>query len=59
MRCIVCRKHEAVVPDRNTTSMKKKVCRHCHGERLKGDLAIILENHAQLVEKFRRKEEAK
>lgn len=54
-KCIICRKDEAVVPDRDSMSNRKKVCRKCHGERLKGDLAIILDNHAKLVEKFRNK----
>lgn len=53
MKCIICRDGEAVVPDRNTMSQRKRICRKCHGERLKSDLEVILENHRQLVDKFK------
>ena len=41
MLCIVCHKRVAVVPDRNTTSVRKKVCRDCHVARLNADLRAI------------------
>lgn len=46
MKYIVCKEREAEVPDRNKMgSLKKRVCRECHAERLKGDLKHILKVH--------------
>jgi len=45
MECIICRKREAVLPDRNSHSARKRVCRECHADRLQGDLRRILEDH--------------
>jgi hypothetical protein len=44
--CIVCGKGPREVPDRDSGSNVKKVCRPCHGKRLQGDLRAILA-HAQ------------
>ena len=44
-KCIVCHKREAQLPDRSTTSMRKRVCRECHAERLRGDLVHVLTVH--------------
>lgn len=41
-KCIICGEKEATVPDRNTLSSRKKVCKDCHAERLKDDLVYIL-----------------
>lgn len=46
MKCIVCREREAAVPDRNKPGNKKRVCRQCHGERLRGDIIGIVERLA-------------
>jgi hypothetical protein len=43
--CILCRKNPAAVPDRNKHSSRKEVCRQCHADRLRGDLARILKAH--------------
>lgn len=40
--CIVCHKGPREVPDRDSGSPTKKVCRRCHGERLRDDLRNIL-----------------
>jgi len=40
-KCIVCGIGEAIVPDRNSLSRAKKICRKCHGERLMKDLRKI------------------
>lgn len=40
-RCIVCGEGPREVPDRNSMSKAKKVCRPCHGKRLLGDLRAI------------------
>lgn len=44
-KCIVCKKREATVPDRNTLSMRFRICSECHARRLQGDLRRILEDH--------------
>lgn len=41
-KCIICGEKEATVPDRNTLSSRKKVCKDCHAARLRGDLVHIL-----------------
>lgn len=46
-KCIVCHERPAEVPDRNTMSLRKKVCRQCHALRLTGDLRRVLEVHAK------------
>lgn len=39
--CIVCHKRPPAVPDRNVMGRPiKRVCLECHGERLRGDLAL-------------------
>lgn len=45
-KCIVCHEQTAEVPDRNTMSLRKRVCRHCHAQRLMGDLRHVLATHA-------------
>jgi len=53
VKCVVCRDHEAELPDRNSMGRPtKRVCRSCHRARLRGDMAYILE-----VEKKRREAE--
>lgn len=44
--CIVCGKGPREVPDRDSGSNVKKVCRQCHGKRLQNDLRTIIA-HAQ------------
>lgn len=46
-KCIVCHERPAAVPDRNTMSLRKRVCRECHAARLTGDLRHVLEVHAK------------
>ena len=36
--CIVCHKAPATVPDRNTVSLKKRLCAACHQARLRDDI---------------------
>jgi hypothetical protein len=44
MLCIICRQNPAEVPDRERMGRPiKRVCRACHVDRLRGDLAAILE----------------
>lgn len=47
--CIVCNERPREVPDRNCMPGRpiKRVCRQCHGERLRGDLNRILELAAE------------
>lgn len=40
-RCIVCKVGPREVPDRNTCSMVKRVCKSCHQARLQDDLTRI------------------
>ena len=43
MKCRVCRKNPATVPDRNDwPSYRLRVCADCHAERLRGDLIHAL-----------------
>ncbi len=43
-RCKICREKEATVPDRNKPwSDKPEVCSDCHSNRLRQDLAYVLE----------------
>jgi len=48
--CIVCHERPPEVPDRNSTSRRKAVCRKCHGERLLGDLRSIVADRARSVQ---------
>ncbi len=44
--CVLCRERPAELPDRNVMGRPiKKVCRECHRDRLRGDLARALEKH--------------
>ena len=44
--CIICRERPAELPDRNAMGRPiEKVCRQCHGDRLRGDVARVLEKH--------------
>jgi hypothetical protein len=44
--CTICHERPAEVPDRERMGRPiKRVCRVCHGERLKSDLEKILEDH--------------
>jgi len=55
--CKVCGVKEATVPDRNYQNIGRRineVCGDCHGARLRGDMAHIME-----VTKKRREEAAK
>lgn len=45
--CIVCHDGPREVPDRNSMSPAKKVCRKCHGKRLKGDMCEILRQQVE------------
>ena len=45
MKCILCHERDAVVPDRESGTNRKKVCRRCHAERLIGDLKVVLDLH--------------
>ena len=43
MKCILCHTKEAEVPDRERVGRPiKRVCRECHSDRLRGDMASIL-----------------
>jgi len=48
--CKVCRSEPAAVPDRESTSARKTVCRRCHGKRLLADLRHIMVVHKQQEE---------
>lgn len=51
MKCIICKKGEAVVPDRNKTQnfkAKKEICSQCHGKRLQEDFKKIEQSHNEL-----------
>lgn len=45
--CKICRQRPAVVPDRDAMSYRRSVCRECHADRLRGDLAYILKVEAE------------
>jgi len=56
MKCKLCGKYEAVVPDRNIQGRpKKSVCKSCHSKRLLGDLNLIIKNHDNLKERWENK----
>jgi len=42
--CKICRERPAAVPDRNKPSLRwrREICRECHAERLRGDMAQVL-----------------
>jgi hypothetical protein len=40
--CKLCRQNPAQLPDRETMSPTKAVCRECHAARLRGDLIVIM-----------------
>jgi hypothetical protein len=42
-KCVVCGVGPREVPDRESTSRAKRVCRPCHGKRLQGDLKRIID----------------
>ena len=44
--CKVCKKNKATVPDRNYEGIGRlrfDVCEHCHAERIRNDVARIME----------------
>ena len=44
MKCIICGKKEATIPDRNEyPSRRKKICVDCHSDRLRHDFIDVLE----------------
>ncbi len=45
--CIVCHKAPATVPDRNTVSLKKRLCAACHQARLRDDILRVLAAQAR------------
>jgi len=46
MKCKICKKHEAEVRDReDTLSKRKTICRYCHEQRLRRDMALIINLH--------------
>lgn len=49
--CIVCGKNQAVLPDRERMGRRvARVCRECHGERLRGDLRQVMVAHQKQEE---------
>ena len=44
-KCIICHERDAIIPDRESGSSRKRVCGECHAERLRGDLEYILYLH--------------
>jgi len=51
--CIICHENEAVVPDRESSTIKEnRICGKCHGARLLGDLKKIVVGHLALKRKF-------
>jgi hypothetical protein len=45
-KCVVCHERKAEVPDRERMGRPiNRVCRQCHAERLRGDVAKILRRH--------------
>ena len=52
-KCILCRERPAEVPDREQMGrLIKRVCRQCHGERLRGDLVEVLKVQTTVVEEI-------
>jgi len=50
--CVICRSRKATVPDRERMGRPvKRVCRECHTERLRRDLARVLELEAKRHER--------
>lgn len=45
--CRICGLREAELPDRERPSILKRICRHCHAERLRNDLRSILAIHRE------------
>ncbi len=53
MLCIICNKLPAEVPDRERMGRPiKRVCRACHADRLRGDLAAILRRRKENANKI-------
>jgi len=45
-KCVVCGVGPREIPDRdNPGLLQLRVCRKCHGERIRGDLRAIMEQH--------------
>jgi hypothetical protein len=44
--CKLCGKNPKEVPDRESGSPNKAICRQCHGRRLQGDLREIMRRHS-------------
>jgi hypothetical protein len=58
--CELCGKNPATVPDRNRMGRPiNRVCGSCHGLRLAGDMARILQIRAERAAESRAKEDAK
>ena len=55
MKCVVCKQREAIMPDRDSDSMKKAVCQICHEEKLRRSLVEIFGKKTN-DERWRRKE---
>lgn len=47
--CIICHERPAELPDRDSMSRTKKVCRECHSDRLRRDLKAIAQQSAELA----------
>ncbi len=53
--CYLCRERPAEVPDRDRPGrLINRVCRICHGERLRGDLKEVLRVHLDQQRTIRR-----
>ena len=51
MKCKICKRNEAEVRDRNDPLNKKKaICRYCHEQRLRSDMALIIDLHKRGIE---------
>lgn len=53
-KCIVCHERKAEVPDRYAMSNRARVCRECHRERLRKDMAHVLSAFQEANEKAAR-----
>jgi len=47
MKCVVCHKNEATVPDREDPAHRVRVCLDCHGARLGADLRNVVAQAAR------------
>jgi hypothetical protein len=52
-KCIKCRARDAEVPDRDSMSMRIRVCWQCHSGALVGDMINVLEKRERNLKKYK------